>query len=126
MDILVEYKYYYPEINEISHIIDKTLKKYREKYEESTWYIELKYNTQFSDKNKNKTKNLITKRKPRKTIVASNKRYEYMQINSFRISIKREIRKNVISFYMKCFNLPLMWRKFFTNIGNNRDYVISY
>ena len=30
MNIIVEYKYYYPEINELSHIIDKTLKEYKE------------------------------------------------------------------------------------------------
>ena len=39
------------------------------------------------------------------------------------ISIKGEIRKNVRSTYMKCYNLPLLWRKFFMNIANNRDYI---
>ena len=53
MDIIVEYKYYYPEINEISHIKDKTSKNYAGKYEDSPWYIELKYNTQVFDKIKN-------------------------------------------------------------------------
>ena len=33
MDIIVEYKYYYPETNEISHIIDKATSEYMEKYE---------------------------------------------------------------------------------------------
>ena len=96
------------------------------KYEESPWYIEYKYNTQFFDEIKNKTKNLTTKHNPRKTIVASNKRYEYMQINTFMISIKGEIRENVISTYMKCYNLPLLWSKFFMNIANNREYVMNY
>ena len=59
-----------------------------------------------------KQKILTTKHNPRKTIVASNKRYEYMQINDFMISIKGDIRKNVISTYMKCYNLLLLWRKF--------------
>ena len=27
---------------------------------------------------------------------------------------------------MKCYNLPLLWRKFFTNIAKNRDYVINH
>ena len=87
MDNLVEYKFYYPERNEISHIIDKTLKEYAQKYENSPWYIEFKYNTQFFDKVKNNRKNLSTKHNPRKTIVASNKRYECMQINIFMTSI---------------------------------------
>ena len=59
MDNIVEYRYYYPEINTISHIIDKTLKEYGEKYEESPWYIELKNNIQFFHKIKNKTKKPI-------------------------------------------------------------------
>ena len=45
-------------MNKISHIIDKTLKEYKEKYGESAWYVELKYNTQFFDKlKKNKEPN---------------------------------------------------------------------
>ena len=27
---------------------------------------------------------------------------------------------------MKCGNIPLLWRKFFLNIANNRDYIINY
>ena len=79
-----------------------------QKYEESFWYKEYKYNTQFFEEIENKTKNQTTKHNPRKTIVASNKRYEYMQINNFMISIKGKIRKIVISTYKKCYNLPLL------------------
>ena len=81
------------------------MKEYAEKDENSPCYIELKDDTQFFEKIKNKTKNLSTKHNPRKTIIASNRRYEYRQINNFMISIKGEIRKNVISSYMKCYNL---------------------
>ena len=27
---------------------------------------------------------------------------------------------------MKCDNFPLLWRNFFLNIANNRDYIINY
>ena len=27
---------------------------------------------------------------------------------------------------MKCRNIPLLWRNFFLNIANNRDYIIIY
>ena len=27
---------------------------------------------------------------------------------------------------MKCKNLPLLWRKLFLNISNNRDFIINY
>ena len=97
-----------PKKNETSHIIDKATSEYMEKYEESPWFIEYNYNTQFCDKIKNKTKNLTTKHNPRKTMVASNKRYEYMQMKTFMISLKGEIRKIVMSTYMKCYNLPLL------------------
>ena len=126
MDIIVEYILYHPERNEISHIIVKTLKEYAEKYEENPWYLELKYNTQFFDKIKIKTKNLSKKHNPRKTIVASNKRYEFVQINNFMISTKGEIRKNVLGTFMKCYNLPILWGKFFSIIANNRNYINNY
>ena len=28
--------------------------------------------------------------------------------------------------YMKCYNLPLLLRKFFFNIANHRDYIINH
>ena len=49
MDIIIEYKHYYPEGNEITNILDKTSKDYAQKYEKSAWYRELKYNTQLFD-----------------------------------------------------------------------------
>ena len=27
---------------------------------------------------------------------------------------------------MKCGNIPLLWKIFFLNIGNNRDYIFNY
>ena len=42
MDIIIEYKYYYPERNELSKIKDETLKDYAQNYENSPWYLELK------------------------------------------------------------------------------------
>ena len=27
---------------------------------------------------------------------------------------------------MKCYNLPMFWRKFFLNIANNRDYILHH
>ena len=49
-----------------------------------------------------------------------------MQINNFMFSIKGEIRKNVLSTYMKCYNIPMLWRKFFLNIANKRIYIINH
>ena len=35
------------------------------------------------------------------------------------------IVKNLIITFMKCNEIPLLWRKFFLNIANNRDYINS-
>ena len=102
------------------------MKEYAQKYENSLWYIESKYNLYFFDKNKNKTKNLSTRRGVNKTIVALNGRYEFSQINDFMILIKEENKKDVISTFLKCYNMPLLGRKFFLNIANNSDYIIKY
>ena len=126
MDIIFENKFYYPERNKISHIIDKTLNEYAQNHENSPWHIDCKYNVQFFDKIKNKTRNLSTKRGIIKTITALNGRYQYIQIYNFMISIKGEIKKDVINTYMKCFSLPLLWRKLLSNILNNRDYINNY
>ena len=37
-----------------------------------------------------------------------------------------DISKNLICTYMKCNNIPRLWRTFFTKIDNNRDYVYKF
>ena len=76
-------------------------------------------------KQKNKTKNITTRHGPNRTIRASNGRSKNTELNSFIILIEGDINKNVISIYMKCGNIPLLWRKFFLKIANNRDYLIN-
>ena len=49
-----------------------------------------------------------------------------ININKFTITIEGDISENVIITYMKCGNIPLLWRKFFLNIANNRDYVYNF
>ena len=68
MEFIVEYNFYNPERNEKSHVTDKTLKEYAQKNENSPWYLEFIYNTQFFDKVKCKTKNLSTKHDPKKKL----------------------------------------------------------
>ena len=83
------------------------------------------YNIRFFDKIKYKTKNITTRHGPHGTITASNEGYEYIEINKFIILIG-DIKKNVISTYMKCDNIPMLWRKFFLIIINIRDHIINY
>ena len=58
--------------------------------------------------------------------MASNGRYEYIEINKLIILIEGDIEKNVRSTYMKSDNIPFLWRKFFLKIANDRDYIFIY
>ena len=83
-----------------------------------------KHNFLIRLKIKQKTYQLYTIRE--KFFIASKGRYEYRQINDFMISIKGEIRKIVLSTYMKCYNLPMLCRKFFLNKSINKDFIINH
>ena len=62
----------------------------------------------------------------KKTILASQARYDYIKIIKLIILIEGSFSKIVFNTYMKCNNIPLLWRKFFLNIANNRVYVFEY
>ena len=123
----IEYIFINPELNEINNIINNTIKDYIEEYDNSYWKrMKYEYDFQFFDKIKNKTKTITNSQGVNKTIAASNGRYKYIEINKFIILIEGDIKKNVIRTYMKCYNNPFLWRKFFLNIVNNRGYIINY
>ena len=100
---------------------------YIEKYDNCYWRrLDYKYDIRFFDKIKNKTKNITTRHGPSSTIIASNGRFEYIEMNNFIIFLEGDIKKIVIRTHMKCNKIPLLWRKFFLNIVNNRDHIINY
>ena len=58
-----EYVFINPKRNGINDIINITIQEHSEKYDNTYWNsIEYKYDIQFVDKIKNKTKNITTKR----------------------------------------------------------------
>ena len=121
-----EYIFIKPIKKEINNIINNTILEHNKKYGDNYYRkIEFKYDIQFFDKIKNKTKNITTKN-IKKLIIASQGRYELIKTNKLSILIEGRIYKNVINTYMKCDNIPFLWRKFFLNIANNRDYVNKY
>ena len=77
-------------------------------------------------KEKNKTKNITTRRCVDKTIIAGNGRYEYIIIKKFTILKEGNKSKNVRNTYRKCDRIPLLWIKFLLNIANKRDYVFNF
>ena len=94
MNIIIEFIFIKPELNEMKNNINKTIKEYIKKYDNGYWKrLEYKYNIRFLDKIKNKTKNIWTKCDPKRNIQASNQRYEFMEINIFIILIEGVIKK---------------------------------
>ena len=122
----IEYNYINPDRNSVYGIVNNTILEYYRNYGGEYRKVEWKYNIKFYDKIKNKTKNFTTRRGVEKTIKASNKRDDYTSINKFAIIIEDDISKNVRNTYKKCDNIPLLWRKYFLNIANNRDYVYNF
>ena len=92
MNSIVEFIFINPELNYIKLIINITIKDYIEKYGNSYWKrLDYKYINRFFDKINNKTKNFTTKQGVKRTIIASNGRYEYIQINKFIIFVEEDI-----------------------------------
>ena len=116
---VVDYNFIKPDRNRIFSFITEAMRELRKKYDVRK--VELKHNTKFNDKIKNKTKNVISKCGIDKAIIANTGRYEYIEINKFTFLIKGYLSKNLIDTYMKCDNVPKLWTSFFLNIANKRD-----
>ena len=92
MNIIIEYFFINPELNEVENILTNTIKHCFKKHGNSYWKsLDYKYNIRFFDKIKNETKNITTRHGPKRTIVASNGRYVYIEINTFIILIEANI-----------------------------------
>ena len=126
MSVAIEYNYINPDRNSIVGISNNTIVEHKRKNDDSVKKFAIENNIEFFNKIRNKTKNLTTSRGVEKAIIASNGRYEYININNITIIIEGDISINVINTYMKCVNFPLWWRKFFLNIANNSEYVYDF
>ena len=65
---------------------------------------------------------VIICRKGQKTLIASKRRYEINKTNEFSNISESEAEKHVMNNYLKL-KIPIMWRQFFKNIAENRDYI---
>ena len=88
---VVDYKFINSDRNRIFSIVTETMRELRKKYDVRK--LKLKYNTKFHDKIKNKTKNVISNCGIDKKMIASNGRYEYIEINKFTILLKGYYQK---------------------------------
>ena len=55
------------------------------------------------------------------TIIASKGVYIFPKINRTNVILESELKKHVINTFLKI-QIPIMWRNFFKNIAENRDY----
>ena len=132
MIVTSEYVFNNPKLDELTDFIKNTRlendKKYGDNYCRK---IEVRCNVKFFDKIKNKAENVTIKHchvhyGKNKTIIASQGRYEIIKPNKLIILIEGSIYKNVINTYMKCNNIPILWRKLFLKIANNKDYSYKF
>ena len=57
-------------------------------------------------------------------MIASKGRYKIIKINRISVALESEMKKHVINTYVKT-QKPIMWRKFFKKIAENRVYVYN-
>ena len=114
--IIVTSEYIFIELikNERNNIINnKNLEHDKKHGDNYCREFDFKYNNQFFDKIKNKTENITTIHGIKRTIMASHGRYNYFKVNKIIFLLEGSISKNVMNTYMKCNNIPLLWRNFF-------------
>ena len=70
--VVFEHNYINSDRNSKNGIINNTIQEYKRKYSEGYRKIDWKYNFEFFDKIKSKTKNITTRRGVEKRILASN------------------------------------------------------
>ena len=101
--VTTEYFLLNPKLNEINDIKNNTIVEHNKKYGDNHCRkIEFKYNINFFDKIKNKTKIIATSRGLKNAIIASQGRYEYIKVNKLIFLIEGSISKIFINTFMKC------------------------
>ena len=87
--VTIEFIFMNPIKIEINNILNNTILEHNKKYGDNYCRkIEFKYNIQFFDKIKNKTKIIATNRGINGTIIASEGRYEFIKLNTLSILIE--------------------------------------
>ena len=126
MIVTTDYVYLNPDMYETKDIIEKTRVENERKIGNNCEEYKVKFNVNFLDKLKNKTKNISTKI-IRKSIIAPQNRYELIEINKIKIIIRRKFcKKKVINTYKKCGNNPILLEKNFLEYCKKKDYVNNY
>ena len=113
-------------MNEARNFIENTLLEYKGKYG-LIYNRFLKTNrvTNFLDKLTNEIKiipieSYIIIGKAHKIMQSSNGICKFIRIFHLKSLIEGKISENLTDFYLRCENIPILWKKFFVRIANER------
>ena len=131
MIVTSEYVFRNFKIDEITQIIKNTQLEHNREYGDNYCRkIHIRCNNKFFDKIKNKTKNITIKNYHvhygiNKIKIASQGRYDLIKPNKLIILIEENFYRIVTNTSLK-YNNPILWRKIFLKISNNRDYIYNF
>jgi len=122
-----EYIYNNIKLNESRKIVENTPLEYERKYGfNCNRVVRVEFSAKFLDKSINETKtipfesyNIIGK--VNKVMQTTKGRYKFIRILQLKIIIQGKIYKNLTDIYLRCENIPILWRKIFVRIANERD-----
>ena len=122
-----EYVYNNIKLHETHNIVEKTLLQnifeYGDNYDRE---VEPKCVAEFLDKIKNEIKIEILKRynvieELNKIMQSSKGMCKLFRIVQSKIIKEGKIYENLTDFYLRCENIPILWKNFFVRIANKRD-----
>ena len=127
-------KFYFKEIrfiniklNETRNIVENTLLEYERKYGFNfNRIVRVEFSAKFLDKSTNETKIIPFEfskiiGKVNKIMQSSKGIFKFIRIVQLKIIIEGKIYKNLTDIYLRCENIPILWRKIFVRIANKRD-----
>ena len=114
-------------LNETRNIVKNTLLEYEKKYG-FNWnrVVKVEFVTKFLDKSTNETKIIPFESskiigKVYKIMQSSKGICKFIKIIQLKIIIDGKVYKNLTDIYLRCDNIPTLWKKFFVRIANERD-----
>ena len=126
-----EYVYNNIKLNETRNTVENTLQEYKLKYAVNyRRHVKVKCVAVFLDKIKTETKNITIERynifgELNEIKQSSDGMCKLIRIIELKIKIERVIQKNETHLCLKSGNIPILWKKNFMKIANDRDILYN-